>query len=122
MTRERVVSIRLSDFEYDILRRRADVAHLSVSDLVRHWIEQRTQDGNCPECGTKWFVFDPPLEFDPVAACGVLRPGTYATNADLPICDMPAGHEGDHGHLVERLDQWSDEMPDLPHGVRVSVS
>jgi hypothetical protein len=39
--RSKVYSIRLSDAEYDAVRKIADAAHLPPSTLVRSWILQR---------------------------------------------------------------------------------
>ena len=57
-------------------------------------------------CGTTIVTFDPPLVFNVSKSCGAVR-----DEAPDMSCDMPAGHEGQHAHLVEKLVRWpTDEM------------
>ena len=60
----------------------------------------------CSACGTTIVTFDPPLVFNVSKSCGAVR-----DEAPDMSCDMPAGHEGQHAHLVEKLVRWpTDEM------------
>lgn len=67
--------------------------------------EQESTIERCPTCGTTNITFDPPLVFEAAEACGALKPGNWAAGY-LPTCEMPAGHDGKHVHLVERTETW----------------
>lgn len=67
---------------------------------------QITHEEKCPTCGTTSIKFDPPLVFNLVEACGVVKPGTYASGEIVPSCDTAKGHEGNHIFLLEKLIEW----------------
>lgn len=64
----------------------------------------------CEACGTTRITFDPPIFITEAPACGAVKPGNYANPpGGVPVCDLPAGHDGAHTHLVEYADSWTDE-------------
>jgi hypothetical protein len=72
-------------------------------------VREGSESEKCPTCGMTSIKFDPPLVFIEAEACGVLKPGNHAAGVPggIPVCELPAGHDGRHGFLVEYLDRWT---------------
>lgn len=74
--------------------------------------EQKSSMDRCEHCGTTSIRFDPPIALQAVDGCGVQKPGTYGSPpGGIPVCDLPKGHDGQHGYIVEYMDRWSDPAP-----------
>ena len=67
-----------------------------------------TMQEKCVTCGTTSIKFDPPLVFDVSEACGTVKPGTYGSNEEIPTCEMPKDHDGNHIYLLEKLIEWAN--------------
>jgi len=65
----------------------------------------------CEHCGSTIIEFDPATELKFELGCGAVKPGTYASGhpGGIPYCMLSEGHEGEHQHIVEYVDSWSDE-------------
>lgn len=60
----------------------------------------------CPTCGNIRIDFDPPLRLTAHEACGAIK--TADSQPPIPVCDLPAGHEGKHEAIIEYTDTWED--------------